>query len=50
VRSTEGMIVICAGTTGYSVTMDLRYYWMRQKRFQGSHFHGVISPAFEENP
>jgi crotonyl-CoA carboxylase/reductase len=32
-----GMIVICAGTTGYNVTMDLRYHWMRQKRFQGSH-------------
>ena len=31
------MIVICAGTTGYNVTMDLRYHWMRQKRFQGSH-------------
>jgi len=32
-----GMIVICAGTTGYNVTMDLRYHWMMQKRFQGSH-------------
>jgi crotonyl-CoA carboxylase/reductase len=31
------MIVICAGTTGYNVTLDLRYHWMRQKRFQGSH-------------
>ena len=31
------MVVICAGTTGYNVTMDLRYHWMRQKRFQGSH-------------
>lgn len=37
VCSTGGMIVICAGTTGYNVTMDLRYHWMRQKRFQGSH-------------
>jgi crotonyl-CoA carboxylase/reductase len=35
--ATGGMIVICAGTTGYNVTMDLRYHWMRQKRFQGSH-------------
>ena len=35
--ATGGMIVICAGTTGYDVTMDLRYHWMRQKRFQGSH-------------
>lgn len=33
-----GMVVICAGTTGYSATLDLRYHWMRQKRFQGSHF------------
>jgi crotonyl-CoA carboxylase/reductase len=35
--STGGMIVICAGTTGYNITMDLRYHWMRQKRLQGSH-------------
>lgn len=33
-----GMVVICAGTTGYNATIDLRYLWMRQKRFQGSHF------------
>lgn len=32
-----GMIVICAGTTGYNITMDLRYHWMMQKRLQGSH-------------
>lgn len=32
-----GMIVICAGTTGYSASLDLRYHWVRQKRFQGSH-------------
>ena len=37
VCSTGGMVVICAGTTGYTATMDLRYQWMRQKRFQGSH-------------
>ncbi|MEX1107506.1 MAG: crotonyl-CoA carboxylase/reductase [Dongiaceae bacterium] len=37
VCDTGGMIVICAGTTGYNVTMDLRYHWMMQKRFQGSH-------------
>ena len=37
VAATGGMIVICAGTTGYNVTLDLRYHWMRQKRFQGSH-------------
>lgn len=33
-----GMVVTCAGTTGYNATVDLRYLWMRQKRFQGSHF------------
>jgi crotonyl-CoA carboxylase/reductase len=32
-----GMVVICAGTTGYSAMVDLRYHWVRQKRFQGSH-------------
>ena len=34
---TGGMVVICAGTTGYNITMDLRYHWMMQKRLQGSH-------------
>jgi len=33
-----GMVVICAGTTGYEATVDLRRLWMRQKRLQGSHF------------
>ena len=33
-----GMVVICAGTTGYNLTMDARFLWMRQKRVQGSHF------------
>jgi len=32
------MVVVCAGTTGYNATLDLRYHWMRQKRLQGSHF------------
>lgn len=31
------MVVICAGTTGYSALVDLRYHWVRQKRLQGSH-------------
>ncbi len=35
---TGGMVVICAGTSGYNATLDLRYHWMRQKRLQGSHF------------
>jgi crotonyl-CoA carboxylase/reductase len=33
-----GMVVICAGTSGYNLTMDARYLWMHQKRVQGSHF------------
>jgi crotonyl-CoA carboxylase/reductase len=37
VAASGGMVVICAGTTGFNATMDLRYHWMRQKRFQGSH-------------
>ena len=32
-----GMVVICAGTTGFEAMVDLRYLWTRQKRFQGSH-------------
>ncbi|MBS1870034.1 MAG: crotonyl-CoA carboxylase/reductase [Actinobacteria bacterium] len=32
-----GMVVICAGTTGYTAVSDLRYHWVRQKRLQGSH-------------
>lgn len=32
-----GMVVICAGTTGYSAVVDLRYLWVLQKRLQGSH-------------
>ncbi|CAN5121086.1 crotonyl-CoA carboxylase/reductase [soil metagenome] len=38
VCDTGGMVVICAGTTGYHAVSDLRYLWMRQKRLQGSHF------------
>jgi crotonyl-CoA carboxylase/reductase len=38
VCETGGMVVVCAGTTGYNATVDLRYLWMRQKRLQGSHF------------
>ena len=31
------MVVICAGTTGYTASLDLRRHWMRQKRLQGTH-------------
>jgi crotonyl-CoA carboxylase/reductase len=37
VTDNEGMVVVCAGTTGYSAVVDLRYHWTRQKRLQGSH-------------
>jgi crotonyl-CoA carboxylase/reductase len=44
-----GMVVICAGTTGYNAVVDLRYLWMRQKRFQGSHFaNDEQSAAFNQ--
>ncbi len=33
-----GMVAICAGTTGYRATLDLRYHWMHQKRLQGTHY------------
>ncbi len=33
-----GMVVFCAGTSGFNLTMDARYVWMHQKRIQGSHF------------
>jgi crotonyl-CoA carboxylase/reductase len=49
VCDTGGMVVICAGTTGYNAVADLRYLWMRQKRFQGSHFaDDEQSAAFNE--
>jgi crotonyl-CoA carboxylase/reductase len=43
-----GMIVFCAGTTGYNLTFDARFVWMRQKRIQGSHFAN-LKQASEAN-
>lgn len=43
-----GMIVFCAGTTGFNLTMDARYVWMHQKRIQGSHF-AHLKQASEAN-
>ena len=40
-----GMVVTCAGTTGYLGTFDLRYLWLAQKRIQGS--HGASLKEFE---
>ncbi len=40
-----GMVVFCAGTTGYNITFDARFVWMRQKRIQGSHFANLYQSA-----
>ena len=40
-----GMVVICAGTTGYNLTIDARYLWMHQKRVQGSHFANLLQAS-----
>ena len=40
-----GMVVICAGTSGFNLTMDARFLWMRQKRVQGSHFANLKQAA-----
>jgi crotonyl-CoA carboxylase/reductase len=31
-----GMVVVCAGTSGYNATLDLRHHWVREKRLQGT--------------
>ena len=40
-----GMVVFCAGTTGYNISFDARFVWMRQKRIQGSHFANLKQAA-----
>jgi crotonyl-CoA carboxylase/reductase len=40
-----GMVVICAGTSGFNLTMDARFLWMRQKRVQGSHFANLAQAS-----
>jgi crotonyl-CoA carboxylase/reductase len=40
-----GMVVTCAGTSGYNGDLDLRFLWMRQKRLQGSHAASVRETA-----
>jgi crotonyl-CoA carboxylase/reductase len=40
-----GMVVFCAATSGYDLTCDARYIWMRQKRIQGSHFANLKQAA-----
>lgn len=42
-----GMVVICAGTTGFDTMIDVRYLWYLQKRYQGSHlFNDEQAAAF----
>jgi len=40
-----GMVVFCAGTSGYNITFDARFVWMRQKRIQGSHFANLLQAS-----
>jgi crotonyl-CoA carboxylase/reductase len=40
-----GMVVICAGTTGYDTMIDVRYLWYQQKRYQGSHLMNTEQAA-----
>jgi crotonyl-CoA carboxylase/reductase len=40
-----GMIVICAGTSGYDTMIDVRYLWYQQKRYQGSHLMNAEQAA-----
>jgi crotonyl-CoA carboxylase/reductase len=44
-----GMVVICAGTSGYDTMVDVRYLWYMQKRYQGSHlFNDDQAAAFND--
>jgi crotonyl-CoA carboxylase/reductase len=44
-----GMVVICAGTSGYDTMIDVRYLWYLQKRYQGSHlFNDEQAAAFND--
>src|SRR3546814_16815964 len=43
------MVVFCAGTTGYNITFDARFVWMRQKRIQGSHFANLMQASRANN-
>jgi crotonyl-CoA carboxylase/reductase len=45
-----GMIVICAGTSGYDTLIDVRYLWYLQKRYQGSHLMNTEQAAAFKRP
>ena len=40
-----GMVVFCAGTSGFNLTFDARFVWMRQKRIQCSHFANLLQAS-----
>lgn len=45
----NGMVVTCAGTSGYLASFDIRYLWLQRKRIQGSHFaHPVECAEFNQ--
>jgi crotonyl-CoA carboxylase/reductase len=44
-----GMVVFCAGTSGFNITFDARFVWMRQKRIQGSHFANLKQASAANN-
>lgn len=37
-----GMVVFCGATSGFDMSFDASYTWMRQKRIQGSHFASLF--------
>ena len=45
-----GMVVFCAGTTGYNITFDAGFVWMRQKRIQGRHFATLMQASQANRP
>jgi crotonyl-CoA carboxylase/reductase len=44
-----GMVVTCAATSGFNITLDARYLWMHQKRIQGSHFANLAQASAANN-
>ena len=37
-----GMVVFCGATSGFNMSFDASFVWMRQKRIQGSHFASLF--------
>lgn len=36
------MVVFCGATSGFNMSFDASFVWMRQKRIQGSHFSSLF--------